>query len=60
MIQCNVATGHYPIREIVLRALISDAEIQRYTIQQRSSASVPLIGQMSPHQASDWPRSPES
>ena len=48
MIQCNVATGHYPIIEIVLRALISDPEIQRHT-------SRPLIGQLAPSWASDWP-----
>ena len=49
MIQCNVATGHYPIREIVLRALISETEIH-------NPACCPLIGQLSPCQASDWLR----
>ena len=48
MIQCNVAAGHYPIIEIVLRALISDPEIQRHT-------SCPLIGQLAPFWAPDWP-----
>ena len=51
MIQCNVAAGHYPIIEIVLRALTSDAEIQGHT-------SRPLIGQLAPPWASDWLRSP--
>ena len=58
MIQCNVATGHYPIIEIVLRALISDAEIQRHSSQQRSSAHRPLIGQLAPSWAPDWLPSP--
>ena len=57
MIQCNVATGHYPIREIVLRALISDAEIHN---------PAEVLCKLASHwsdvatPASDWLRSPES
>ena len=48
MIQCNVATGHYPIREIVLRVLISDIHTSEVCCTPPSHWSAP------PSQLSDW------